>query len=96
MTKHTHAFISISETKEKCALCDQYRKKKIEEKPDYCNCIDGTFSGKEDYLPSICLACERKLIVGEHVYHSVCGFTLHGSICEKCHDKRDDCEESEY
>lgn len=27
MTKHTHAFVSISETKEKCALCDQYRKK---------------------------------------------------------------------
>jgi len=24
--KHTHAFVKISETKEKCGFCDQYRK----------------------------------------------------------------------
>jgi len=26
--KHTHLFVKISETKEKCALCDQFRKVK--------------------------------------------------------------------
>jgi len=33
MTKHTHAFVSISKTKEKCGLCDQYRKKKVSKVP---------------------------------------------------------------
>ena len=31
MTKHEHIFVPISKTKEKCSLCDQYRKIKKDE-----------------------------------------------------------------
>lgn len=40
MTKHEHIFVSISKTKEKCVLCDQFRKKVHEYKdcPDPYKC----------------------------------------------------------
>ena len=68
----------------------------MKEKPDYCNCIDGVFNGDVDWISTKCGECEKELDVGEHVYSSLCGFTLKQYICEKCHDDRDDCEESDY
>ncbi len=51
MTKHTHAFVSISETKEKCGLCDQYRKKKKAKVPcSKCN----KSQPKDKYFPYCC------------------------------------------
>ena len=51
MTKHTHAFVSISATKEKCGLCDQYRKKAKVEVP--CSKCKKT-EPKEKYYPYCC------------------------------------------
>jgi len=51
MTKHTHAFVSISKTKEKCGLCDQYRKKVKAKVP--CSKCNKT-EPKEKYYPYCC------------------------------------------
>jgi len=50
MTKHTHAFVSISETKEKCGLCDQYRKKKRTVNPLTCSKCKNT-KPTDKYFP---------------------------------------------
>ena len=66
-------------------------------KPDYCNCIDGLFDSTVDWIPNRCVYCEKSFKDKEHIFNSCCGFpTSNGYICDKCHEKHDDCEESEY